>query len=57
MINPRYLRRVSCLLLAASIPLLAGCEVDYMDSVQGSGFSIKNPRAKTMCGCGSSFSA
>ncbi|MBH0202743.1 MAG: iron-sulfur cluster assembly accessory protein [Nitrospira sp.] len=40
-----------------SAPLLAGCEVDYMESVQGSGFAIKNPQAKTTCGCGSSFSA
>ena len=40
-----------------SAPLLQGAEVEYLDSVQGSGFSIKNPRAKTMCGCGSSFSA
>ncbi len=40
-----------------SAPLLQGAEVEYLDSVQGSGFSIKNPQAKTTCGCGSSFSA
>ena len=40
-----------------SAPLLAGCEVDFQDSVQGSGFAITNPQAKTTCGCGSSFSA
>jgi iron-sulfur cluster insertion protein len=40
-----------------SAPLLSGTEVDYVDSVQGSGFAIKNPQAKTTCGCGSSFSA
>ena len=40
-----------------SAPLLAGCEVDFQDTVQGSGFAIKNPQAKTTCGCGSSFSA
>lgn len=40
-----------------SAPLLQGAEVDYVDSIQGSGFSIKNPTAKTTCGCGSSFSA
>lgn len=38
-----------------SAPLLAGCEVDYVDSLQGSGFAIKNPQAKSTCGCGSSF--
>ena len=36
---------------------LTRAEVDYVDSLQGSGFSIKNPQAKTTCGCGSSFSA
>src|SRR6476619_2388128 len=40
-----------------SAPLLSGAEVDYVDSLQGSGFAIKNPHAKTTCGCGSSFSA
>lgn len=40
-----------------SAPLLQGAEVEYLDAVQGSGFSIKNPQAKTTCGCGSSFSA
>ncbi|HHZ84105.1 MAG TPA: iron-sulfur cluster insertion protein ErpA [Nitrospirales bacterium] len=38
-----------------SAPLLSGCEIDYVDSLQGSGFSIKNPQAKSTCGCGSSF--
>lgn len=40
-----------------SAPLLTGTEIDYVESIQGSGFSIKNPQAKTTCGCGSSFSA
>ena len=40
-----------------SAPLLSGAEVDYVDSLQGSGFAVKNPQAKTTCGCGSSFSA
>ncbi len=48
---------VKVIMESQSAPLLAGCEVDYMDSVQGSGFAIKNPQAKTTCGCGSSFSA
>ncbi len=38
-----------------SAPLLHGAEVDYVDSLQGSGFSVKNPNAKKTCGCGSSF--
>ena len=40
-----------------STPLLSGVEVDYVDTLQGSGFAIKNPNAKTTCGCGSSFSS
>ncbi len=40
-----------------SAPLLVGTEVDYVDGMQGSGFVMKNPQAKTTCGCGSSFSA
>ncbi len=39
-----------------SAPMLSGAEVDYVDSLQGSGFAIKNPQAKSTCGCGSSFS-
>lgn len=38
-----------------SMPLILGACVDYTDSLQGSGFAIKNPQAKTTCGCGSSF--
>ena len=40
-----------------STPLLSGVEVDYVDTLQGSGFALKNPHAKTTCGCGSSFSS
>jgi iron-sulfur cluster insertion protein len=40
-----------------SAPLLKGCEVDYVESLEGSGFTMNNPQAKTTCGCGSSFSA
>lgn len=38
-----------------SMPLISGSEVDYVDSLQGSGFAIKNPGATKTCGCGSSF--
>jgi len=48
---------VKIILDSQSAPLLSGSEVDYVDSVQGSGFAIKNAQAKTTCGCGSSFSA
>ncbi len=29
--------------------------VDYVETLQGSGFSIKNPNAQKTCGCGNSF--
>ncbi|TAJ22357.1 MAG: iron-sulfur cluster insertion protein ErpA [Nitrospirae bacterium] len=48
---------VKVIMDSQSAPLLQGTEVDYVDSLQGSGFAIKNPQAKTTCGCGSSFSA
>ncbi len=32
-------------------------EIDYVSSMQGSGFTFKNPNATGGCGCGSSFSA
>ena len=38
-----------------SIRYLSGAEVDYVDNINGGGFSIKNPNAKSTCGCGSSF--
>jgi len=42
---------------AMSLPYLDGCMVDWVDSLQGSGFTVKNPNAKGSCGCGHSFSA
>ena len=39
-----------------SISYLKGAEVDFVDTVTGGGFTIKNPNATSTCGCGSSFS-
>lgn len=36
---------------------LRGARIEYVDSIQGSGFRIVNPKAKVGCGCGKSFSA
>ena len=36
---------------------LSGAKIDYVDSIQGSGFRVSNPKAKVGCGCGKSFSA
>jgi iron-sulfur cluster insertion protein len=39
-----------------SVRYLKGAEVDFIDNLSGGGFTIRNPNAKTTCGCGSSFS-
>jgi iron-sulfur cluster assembly accessory protein len=38
-----------------SLRYLKGAEVDFVDNNMGGGFTIKNPNAKSTCGCGSSF--
>lgn len=38
-----------------SIRYLNGAEVDFVDNLMGGGFTIKNPNAKSTCGCGQSF--
>jgi iron-sulfur cluster insertion protein len=40
-----------------SAQYLMGGEIDYKEDLQGAQFVIRNPNAKTTCGCGSSFSA
>jgi iron-sulfur cluster assembly accessory protein len=39
-----------------SLRYLEGAEVDYKEDLMGGGFAIKNPNAKSSCGCGHSFS-
>jgi iron-sulfur cluster assembly accessory protein len=39
-----------------SIRYLNGAEVDFVDTITGGGFTIKNPNATSTCGCGQSFS-
>ena len=38
-----------------SVRYLTGAEVDFVDNLMGGGFTIRNPNAKTTCGCGQSF--
>lgn len=40
----------------ASLPFLAGAELDYVDALIGASFQIRNPNAQSACGCGVSFS-
>lgn len=46
---------VQLLVDAMSYQYLNGAEIDYQESVEGEQFIIRNPNAKTTCGCGSSF--
>ncbi|MCB1774545.1 MAG: iron-sulfur cluster assembly accessory protein [Gammaproteobacteria bacterium] len=48
---------VRVLIDPASAPLLDGVQVDFLDSMDGSGFKFENPNATASCGCGKSFSA
>jgi iron-sulfur cluster assembly protein len=41
----------------ASMLYLDGAEVDYVETLEGSGFKFNNPNVRNTCGCGSSFSA
>lgn len=39
-----------------SFQYLVGADIDYTEGLEGAQFVIRNPNAKTTCGCGSSFS-
>ncbi|MGH8734279.1 MAG: iron-sulfur cluster insertion protein ErpA [Burkholderiales bacterium] len=39
-----------------SLDLLSGAEIDFVEDLVGASFQVKNPNAKSSCGCGSSFS-
>ena len=41
---------------ATSAMYLNGCQVDYVETLEGAGFKFENPNVKSTCGCGSSFS-
>lgn len=38
-----------------SLELVAGCVVDFVESLGGAAFKVENPNATAGCGCGSSF--
>ena len=47
---------VTLLIDSMSYQYLIGADIDYKEDIDGSHFVIRNPNAKTTCGCGSSFS-
>ena len=46
---------VTVLVDPESAPLMQGAEIDYVDDLMKSGFTIFNPNATKSCACGSSF--
>jgi iron-sulfur cluster assembly accessory protein len=38
-----------------SLDLVAGCTVDFVESLGGAAFRVENPNAAAGCGCGTSF--
>ena len=46
----------SVLIDTTSLELLGGSQIDYVEDMIGAAFQIKNPQAKSSCGCGNSFS-
>ena len=40
----------------SSMEFLAGAELDYRDELMGAYFAVRNPNARSSCGCGTSFS-
>ncbi len=47
---------VKVFIAPASAPMLEGISIDFVDSLEGSGFKFSNPNAVKSCACGSSFS-
>lgn len=39
----------------ASLPFVAGSEVDFVSDLSGESFQVRNPLADSSCGCGTSF--
>ncbi|PJE80935.1 Iron-sulfur cluster insertion protein ErpA [invertebrate metagenome] len=48
--------RAELLVDALSYQYIVGSEIDYEEGLQGSRFLVRNPNAKSTCGCGASFS-
>jgi iron-sulfur cluster assembly accessory protein len=48
-------RGVSVVVDKMSMQFVFGSEVDYVEGLQGAGFSVNNPNVVAACGCGSSF--
>ena len=48
--------RVKMVVDECSLDLIADSEIDWVETLAGASFQIRNPNASSSCGCGSSFS-
>ena len=48
-------QEISLVIDSQSLPFVDGSEVDYVEGLQGAGFSVNNPNVVAACGCGQSF--
>ena len=54
---PEIMARYAVALVdVVSLALLKGSEIDFVDELAGAEFRVRNPNAKSSCGCGVSFS-
>ena len=47
---------VTVLVDSMSLMYLLGSEIDFVEDLIGASFQVRNPKAQSSCGCGSSFS-
>ena len=55
-IDENDLRQENIVVDKSSLNMLKGSEVDFSEELIGESFKIKNPKTKSSCGCGISFS-
>lgn len=48
---------VKVLIDPMSVSLLQGVKIDYVETLEGTGFKFENPNALSSCACGQSFAA
>ena len=55
-IDENDLRHENIVVDKSSLEMIKGSEVDFSKELIGDSFKIKNPKTKSSCGCGVSFS-